>query len=142
MVDSRSVRGGRAIRRRRECVQCQARFTTYEECEPLRIIVVKRGGARREIFSRDKVRGGVAKALEKRPKERDVDAIVDAVEADVLRSAKNSIITSRAIGRIVLAQLRACDEVAYLRFASVYKAFGSVQAFEKELAAMDKETTA
>ncbi len=133
VIDSRLVQKGRAIRRRRECLTCKTRFTTYEEYEVARIIVVKRDDTREE-YRQEKIAVGVAKALEKRPAERQLDEIVQEIEQNIFSIViKNGIVTSRQIGRTVLDHLAQIDEVAYLRFASVYKSFGSAQSFRKEL---------
>ena len=133
VVDSRLVRDGRAVRRRRECIVCAVRFTTYEEREAAHLGVLKRDGTRQE-YRRKKLSDGVAKALEKRPQERQIEQIVQDVERDIfLRAGRDGVVSSRDIGRIVLEHLKEIDEVAYLRFASVYKGFGSAASFRKEL---------
>ncbi len=138
VVDSRLVQNGRAIRRRRECLSCGTRFTTYEEYEVAHIIVRKRGDEREE-YTQEKVRAGVAKALEKRPQERNLDEIVQAIEQDIFAVAiRDGIVSSKRIGQIVLDHLAKIDEVAYLRFVSVYRSFGSAQSFRKELGRLEK----
>ena len=135
VVDSRSAEEGRAIRRRRECTQCGHRFTTYERAayQPL---VRKRDG-RLDPFSADKVRLGIEQALADRPVPADtVEALV--TQAESLFSPEASIVSAREIGDIVLEGLRAIDEVAYLRFASVYKEFSETSDFEREMAAMEE----
>lgn len=132
VVDSREVRGGQVTRRRRECGKCSARFSTYEEVEVFRLSVVKRDG-RREEYDREKIRGGLLRAFEKRPMSEDrLEKVLGSIEY-ALSMKKIDEITSREIGKIVMEKLRAMDDVAYIRFASVYKSFGSAKSFEKEL---------
>ncbi len=138
VIDSRLAQNGRAVRRRRECLLCKIRFTTYEECEVIKIIIRKRKN-RREEYSREKVLAGVAKALEKRPQERHLDDIVQSIEQDIFTvSLRDGTVSSRRIGRIILEHLAKIDEVAYLRFVSVYRSFGSAQSFRKELGRLEK----
>lgn len=134
VVDSRPADEGRAIRRRRECDSCESRFTTYERLEP-QLMVRKRNG-RLEAFSSTKLTAGVSAALADRPVTgSQVEELVSEVE-DALRSTGPQI-TSEEIGHEVLQRLKAMDEVAYLRFASVYKEFEGVADFEKELAELE-----
>ncbi len=134
MVDSRPADEGRAIRRRRECEGCQNRFTTYERLEP-QLMVRKRNG-RLEAFSSTKLTAGVSAALADRPVSgSQVEALVTEVE-ESLRTGGGQV-TSEQIGHEVLERLRGLDEVAYLRFASVYKEFEGVADFEKELAELE-----
>jgi len=135
VVDSRPAEDGRAIRRRRECESCEDRFTTYERLEP-QLMVRKRNG-RLEAFSSTKLTSGVSAALADRPVSgSQVEALVAEVE-DSLRSSGGSQVTSEQIGHQVLEQLKGLDEVAYLRFASVYKEFKGAADFEKELAELE-----
>lgn len=128
VVDSRSVRDGRAVRRRRECLECGERFTTYEALETQPVLVVKRSGER-VGYSRAKVILGVTKACEKRPVSlEEIEMIVDAVEHKLAGSGRREV-PSEQIGLAVLDQLRQVDEVAYVRFASVYRSFQSVDEF-------------
>jgi transcriptional repressor NrdR len=130
VVDSREVEGGSAVRRRRECEVCSRRFTTFERVEQTGLTVVKRSG-RREPFSREKVAGGIRSATKNRPfATSEIDALVDTVTAKV-RSLGPEV-TSEQIGTEVLDRLRELDEVAYLRFASVYKGFEEVGDFQRE----------
>ena len=130
VVDSRPV--DEAIRRRRACEVCQRRFTTYEKLETRPILVVKRDGSR-EPFEAGKIRRGVLRACEKRPVTREqLDALVSAVETGVLASAEGEV-HSQDIGEQVLARLKDIDEVAYVRFASVYRSFADVDSFMMEL---------
>lgn len=134
VIDSRPAEEGGAIRRRRECEACNSRFTTYERIEP-QLMVRKRNG-RLEAFSSTKLASGVSAALADRPVSgSQVEALIAEVE-DALRS-NGSQVTSEDIGREVLDRLRALDEVAYLRFASVYKEFQGAADFEKEMAELD-----
>ena len=128
VVDSRAVRDGRAVRRRRECTHCQVRFTTYEAIETRPVLVVKRSGDR-VAYNRAKVIVGVTKACEKRPVSlEEIEIIVDRVEQSLAASGRREV-PSEAIGRYVLDELRPVDEVAYVRFASVYRSFQSVDEF-------------
>jgi transcriptional repressor NrdR len=132
VVDSREVRDGAEIRRRRECDGCGRRFTTYERVDEVPATVVKRDG-RREIFDREKLLNGLLKACEKRPVARaDLVAIVDAVESDLAARDVREISTQE-IGNDVIEQLRRLDQVAYVRFASVYRRFEDVNQFMDEL---------
>lgn len=132
VVDSRTAKGGRGVRRRRECVTCATRFTTYEEIEPMRLVVVKRDGSH-EDYRPEKIRRGVAKSLEKRPQERQLDEIVQKIEYTIFQKfGKRGVVRARDVGKITLAQLETVDDVAYLRFASVYKSFGSANSFRRE----------
>lgn len=134
VVDSRPADDGRAIRRRRRCTVCGQRFTTFERAQ-IEIMVVKRDG-RRQPFESAKVRRGVENALADRPVPADaVDDLVRSIEADV-RAGSGSV-RVEDIGLAVLAGLRRIDEVAYLRFASVYKDFQGAQDFEREMATLE-----
>lgn len=131
VVDSRPTEDG-AIRRRRECVGCGRRFTTYEKMETLPLLVVKKD-KRREPFDADKIRGGLVKACEKRPVAlKDIDALVREIEMTVCNSMEQEI-TSQRIGELAMDGLKKLDEVSYVRFASVYRQFKDVQSFMEEL---------
>ncbi len=133
VVDSRPAEGGAAIRRRRECESCGSRFTTYERAD-VAVVVVKRDGSR-EPFRPEKVRLGVGPSLTDRPvTARQVDELVKRVES--FAAAQGREVTSDEIGREVLEALRALDEVAYVRFASVYKDFQGARDFQREVAAL------
>ncbi|MGQ9573036.1 MAG: transcriptional regulator NrdR [Dehalococcoidia bacterium] len=135
VTDSRAIEGG--IRRRRECLACGQRFTTVERVELGGLMVVKKDG-RREEFSREKILLGVRKACEKRPiPQGAVEALVDDVETQVYAQGKAEVPTS-LIGELVIDRLRALDEVAYIRFASVYRAFRDVDDLKEELAALER----
>jgi transcriptional repressor NrdR len=138
VVDSREVEQGAAIRRRRECLGCGFRFTTFERLGGSVLLVAKRSG-QRELFDREKVASGVRSACKNRPVDRaQLDALVDGVEDLVRRSGVE--IASQEIGVAVLDRLRELDDVAYLRFASVYKGFEDAGDFEREAGLLTKET--
>ncbi len=140
VVDSRDTSDGKVTRRRRECEKCQARFSTYEEVEILKLTVIKKDGRKQE-YDREKIRTGLKKALEKRPiSEEKIERILGDVEYEI-RSKESCDITSREIGQIVLNKLKEIDEVAYLRFASVYKAFKTAESFKKEAEMLKNEDT-
>lgn len=131
VVDSRPTEDG-AIRRRRECIGCGRRFTTYEKIETLPLLVVKKD-KRREPFDAEKIRSGLVKACEKRPVAlRDIDALVHDIEMTACNSMEQEITTQR-IGELAMDGLKQLDEVAYVRFASVYRQFKDVQSFMEEL---------
>lgn len=139
VVDSRLADEGRAIRRRRECIGCTRRYTTFERPEEVPIIVVKRGGLE-EPFDRDKITEGIRRACKNRPiTEAEIAAITEEVE-ESLRAVTIRPLPSEEIGRRVLEQLKDLDEVAYLRFASVYKDFQELDDFEKELGRLQKRS--
>ena len=130
MVDSRSAEDGSAIRRRRECLACGQRFTTYERLEEVPFVVAKRSG-QRQPFDRAKVAAGIGAAAKNRPVTAQA---IEAIAADVEESLRmaGSEVTSEQVGMAVLERLRAVDEVVYLRFASVYKDFSAAGDFERE----------
>jgi transcriptional repressor NrdR len=128
VVDSRESRDGATIRRRRECVSCGRRFTSYEQIEDIPYMVIKHDGTREE-FSRKKLLGGLIKACEKRPVPlKRLEAIIDQAES-MLHDREDREISTREIGAFVMEQLRDLDPVAYVRFASVYRRFEDVGAF-------------
>ena len=132
VIDSRSIDDGANIRRRRECVSCRRRFTTYERVERQALSVVKKGGIR-EPFDRDKIRSGLAIACGKRPiTEQDIEALVSAIESECYDNYESEV-PSRAIGERVMELLRGVDQVAYVRFASVYREFKDARDFVDEL---------
>jgi transcriptional repressor NrdR len=132
VVDSRESREGAVVRRRRQCLECERRFTTYERIDEVPYMVVKKDG-RREKFDRQKVLTGLLKACEKRPVSMPKLAeIVDEVEARLAESAERETNTTE-IGELLMARLRALDKIAYVRFASVYRDFQDVEAFINEL---------
>jgi len=132
VIDSRLSKDGMVIRRRRECVLCSRRFTTYEHIEEIPIMIIKKDG-RREVFSRQKVRSGVKKACEKRNISMNViEEYVDELERD-LRETGEKEMPSHTIGEKIMAKLHELDDVAYVRFASVYREFKDVNDFVSEL---------
>lgn len=132
VIDSRPTEDGSAIRRRRECINCGRRFTTYEKIEELPIMVVKRDG-RREPYDSEKVRAGIRKACEKRPvATAEQDKLVEDITREVYNTLASEISTTD-IGEIVMKRLKTVDEVAYVRFASVYREFKDTQTFLAEL---------
>jgi len=134
VIDSRSAEGGAAIRRRRQCLKCSKRFTTFERVEPIGLIVVKREGAK-EPFERAKLISGVRKAMKNRPvTEEQLTQLADRVEEKLRR--KGPAVTSQEVGLEVLELLRRLDDVAYVRFASVYKDFQELTDFEREVGIM------
>jgi transcriptional repressor NrdR len=138
VVDSRETNEGKITRRRRECLKCAVRFSTYEEIELLRLVVIKKDGSKTE-YDKNKIETGIRKALEKRPiSEEKVSKLMGDIEYEISALEKAEVST-REIGRIVLKKLKELDEVAYVRFASVYKSFGSIESFKKELDLLDKE---
>lgn len=136
VVDSRPADGGAATRRRRECAACGRRFTTFERVEGVGLIVVKRDG-QMEPFDREKVAAGIAKAIKNRPvTPQQVAQVVERVQERLRR--KGPEVTSRQVGLEVLSNLAKLDQVAYMRFASVYKDFQEITDFERELGDLQK----
>lgn len=132
VLDSRSANENKSIRRRRECEKCMRRFTTFEMVEETPLIVIKKDGSREE-FSREKMIRGLIRACEKRPVSMErLEVIVSEVEMQ-LRNTAHAEVDSREIGEIVMEQLYPVDEVAYIRFASVYRQFKDINMFLKEL---------
>jgi transcriptional repressor NrdR len=132
VVDSRSTQDERAIRRRRECLKCGKRFTTYEYIEEPSLMVIKKDG-QRQPFDRKKVLSGIIKACEKRPVSIDkMEEIVIQVERDLQKKQGREILSTK-IGELVMERLKALDDVAYVRFASVYRQFRDVEQFMLEL---------
>ena len=137
VVDSRPTDEGSSIRRRRECLSCGSRFTTYETVEYLPVIVVKKDGSR-EAFDRSKLLGGLVKACEKRPVPL---ALLEKAVADIEQTISNSLnreVRSEHIGELAMEHLKQIDEVAYVRFASVYREFRDVNTFMEELKSLLK----
>ena len=135
VIDSRPVSEGNSIRRRRECLQCQKRFTTFEVIETMQIVVIKKGGSK-ELFDRNKLLSGVMKACQKRPV--NAEAIVTEIEAELQNSLVLEV-SSRQLGEMVMKKLKACDDVAYVRFASVYREFKDLDTFLEELRELKNE---
>lgn len=138
VIDSRISTEGDTIRRRRECLKCQKRFTTYERLEEIPLMVIKKDG-RREPFDRKKLLAGILKACEKRPIPMEkIEAMVDEVERTLQRNYEKEV-SSTNIGELVMKQLHNLDEVAYVRFASVYRQFKDINQFMSELSTLLKE---
>ena len=132
VIDSRLSKDGNVIRRRRECLLCSRRFTTYEHIEEIPVMIVKKDG-RREVFSREKVRSGIKKACEKRDISMNViEDVIDELERD-LRETGEKEIPSSTLGEKIMLKLHEMDDVAYVRFASVYREFKDVNDFVSEL---------
>lgn len=132
VVDSRPTEEGQAIRRRRECIKCSKRFTTYEKIEEIPLIVVKKGGYS-QSYDRNKLLNGIIKSCEKRPVSiNDIEKIVDDIEKNLSNSLEREV-TSVELGEMVMNKLKDIDEVSYVRFASVYRQFKDVNSFMDEL---------
>ena len=132
VIDSRPTDEGQRIRRRRECLQCTKRFTTYEIIESLPIIVIKKVKSR-ESFNRDKLMTGLLRACEKRPVSIDtLDNMIDEIEV-IIQNSLDREVSSEKIGELVMEKLKGIDEVAYVRFASVYRQFKDINTFMNEL---------
>ena len=132
VLDKREIGSGTVTRRRRECIECSKRFTTYERVEEIDIYVIKKDG-RREPYDRLKLRSGISKACEKRPVSQEtINEIIDRIESD-LRQMKTIEMKSNIIGEKVMDELKKLDKVAYIRFASVYREFADVTDFQDEL---------
>ncbi len=132
VIDSRPTDEGQAIRRRRECIRCFRRFTTYEKVESMPLIIVKKDGTR-EAYDRNKILNGILKACEKRPVPLStIEEMVDEIERELYNSMEKEI-TSQHIGEMVMNKLRDIDEVSYVRFASVYRQFKDINTFMDEL---------
>jgi transcriptional repressor NrdR len=140
VIDSRPADGGEAIRRRRECAACTRRYTTFERIEDVGLVVVKRDGSK-DPFSREKLAAGIRNALADRPvMPTEVEDMVERIQARLRRRGPE--VSSQVVGGEVLAALRKTDEVAYLRFASVYKDFEGAADFERELVSLQKKVPA
>ena len=136
VVDSRSVKDGSLIRRRRECESCKRRFTTYEYIEKIPLMVIKNDG-RREPYNREKLKMGLITACKKRPVRMDeIDNLILSIEKQIDR-LNTSEVPSNKLGEIVVKHLKAIDPVAYVRFASVYYRFEAVSEFEKQIKELD-----
>ena len=132
VIDSRPTDEDSAIRRRRECLNCGKRFTTYEKIDSVPLLVVKKDGSR-EMFDANKVKKGIVRACEKRPVTmKEIDNMVDCIEKKIFNSLKQEV-TSSEIGELVMQGLKKLDEVAYVRFASVYRQFKDLNTFMEEL---------
>lgn len=138
VIDSRSTDDGRTIRRRRECMQCGKRFTTYETIETTPVLVVKNGG-NRQAFDPNKIKNGIIKACEKRPVSMyKIEKLVEDIKKQIYNSLEQEI-TSKQIGEMVMEGLRQIDEVAYVRYASVYRSFTDISSFMSELETLMQE---
>ncbi len=132
VIDSRDLRDGESIRRRRECLSCGHRFTTYERVEPISILVIKKDG-NREDYNREKLRKGVVTAFTKRPvKAEDIEKLIDSVESEIFNKGGLEL-SSQRIGEIIMSHLRKADPVAYIRFASVYREFADLAVMRSEM---------
>jgi transcriptional repressor NrdR len=132
VIDSRDLRAGESIRRRRECLNCGQRFTTYERVEPINLLVVKKDGTREE-YTREKLSKGIYVAFTKRPiKAETIQLLIDAIESEIFRSGEAEV-PSRRIGELTMEKLRESDSVAYIRFASVYQEFADLDAMRQEI---------
>ncbi len=132
VIDSRPTDEGATIRRRRECLSCHKRYTTYEKVESLPIMVIKKDGSR-QPYEREKVRKGILRACEKRSISiNQIESVLDSIEAQISNSLEREV-TSEFIGELVMDKLRELDEVAYVRFASVYRQFKDINTFMNEL---------
>ena len=136
VIDKREVQTTGEIRRRRECLKCHKRYTTYERAAGVELVVIKRDG-RKEPFNAEKIRNGLLRALEKRPGLTQINEIVGRVEGKV-RAKGESQVASKFIGQTILTELKKLDQIAYLRFASVYRGFQSAGDFTKELETLEK----
>jgi len=140
VIESRATLDDTAIRRRRECLKCEKRYTSYEKLENLELMVVKRDG-RREPFNREKVLTGIVKALEKRPiPMKVINETVDDIEQTILAKYSGEVPT-RSIGELIMQKLHGIDKVAYVRFASVYRQFEDVSDFVDEVRSMPQKMT-
>lgn len=138
VIDSRVTTDGMCIRRRRECASCEYRFSTLEEMELLDIVVVKNNG-RRESYSRAKLERGILHSLTKRPyTEEQFSQLIHMIETDIQKKKQREV-TSKDLGEIVMRQLRKFDKVAYIRFASIYRAFTDVSKFQNEVRLLQQE---
>ena len=136
VIDSRPVPEGNSIRRRRECLACQKRFTTFEILETVQIIVVKKNNTK-ELFDRNKLLSGLLKACQKRPV--NAEEIANEIESELQNSLSNEV-TTEEIGELVMSKLKQRDEVAYVRFASVYREFKDIQTFLKALEQLQSDS--
>ena len=135
VLDTRTLNEGSSIKRRRECLECQKRFTTFEVLENVQIVVVKKSGEK-ELFDRTKLLAGILKATQKRPV--NADEIVSEIESEIQNSLNNEVESAR-IGEMVMEKLKARDHIAYVRFASVYREFADVETFVSELMELVKK---
>jgi len=138
VIDKREGASGKETRRRRECLKCNRRFTTFERVETLDLLIVKKDG-KREIFDRGKIRSGIIKSCEKRPiSAESIEKVVDEIEAELRKNSANEV-SSKLVGESVTKKLKKLDKIAYIRFASVYRQFADIGDFEKELAKLSSK---
>lgn len=139
VIDSRLVAEGDQVRRRRECLSCAERFTTYEVAELVMPRIIKQNG-NREPFNEDKLRAGFTRALEKRPVSTEsIEAVINKIK-NALRATGEREVKSRVLGELVMEQLRQLDKVAYVRFASVYKSFEDISQFQDAIASLQDDS--
>ena len=137
VIDTRLTQDGMAVRRRRECEKCQYRFSTVEEMELLDIVVVKNNGAR-ESYSRQKMQRGILQSLIKRPyTQEQFDQLIHTIEIDIQKKKQREL-TSKEVGELVMKHLRKFDKIAYIRFASIYRAFEDVSRFQREVRSLQR----
>jgi transcriptional repressor NrdR len=137
VVDSRVPRDGMSVRRRRECVKCRYRFSTVEEVELLDVVIVK-GDGRRESYDREKLKHGIVRSLTKRPYTQEkFHRLISMIERAIQKKRKREL-TSQEVGEIVMKHLKRFDKVAYIRFASIYRAFEDVKTFKSEIRSLEK----
>ncbi len=137
VVESREGGNQAAVRRRRECIACKTRFTTYERIEPRRLLVVKKSGVR-VPYERTKLANGIYRACEKRPLEAElIESTIDGVEREIM-ATQGEEIQSQEVGQLVMNCLAQLDEVAYVRFASVYRSFSTIESFEEAIKSMKR----
>lgn len=137
VVESREGGNQAAVRRRRECIACKTRFTTYERIEPRRLLVVKKSGVR-VPYERTKLANGIYRACEKRPLEAGlIESTIDGVEREIM-ATQGEEIQSQEVGQLVMNCLAQLDEVAYVRFASVYRSFSTIESFEEAIKSMKR----
>lgn len=140
VIDSRSTDDGKSIRRRRECIQCGKRFTTFETVEVIPFLVIKRDGTR-QLYDRTKLKNGILRSCEKRPiSMAQIDAVVDSIEKNLFNCLEQEV-TSQKIGDLVMEELKNLDEVAYIRFAAVYRQFKDSATFFEEMQKIFAPTT-
>lgn len=138
VIDSRMAQDGMAVRRRRECMKCNYRFSTLEEMEILDLVVVKRDG-KRESYSRNKLEKGIYQSLVKRPYTQEkFDKLVHKIERDIQKKKKREV-TSEEIGEILMKHLKKFDKIAYIRFASIYRSFEDVKKFKSEIKSLESK---
>lgn len=137
VVDSRVTQDGMMVRRRRECIKCSYRFSTNEETELLDVVVVKNDG-KRESYDRGKLKAGILHSLTKRPyTQESFEKLIHSIERDIQKKKKREL-TSEALGELVMKHLKRFDKVAYIRFASIYRAFEDVRTFGKEIRSLER----